>query len=181
MRRLAIACFNLLFSMLVSVATAQTKLEGPTRSAQSVSMPEPSPEIRRLLSMLVGTWTKQNVLPDRPASGSQEVNKAGSGGRSLISDYGPGNHSVAYWDAKRGVYVWMSCEAMMPDGCEIATGKWQGPDLVLTSHGARAGTEYEIRSTWTDITPDSVMLYIDVSAKEGPMRRVAAVKYTRNR
>ena len=155
-------------------------------------MPKPSPEIQKLIKALAGTWSvsektePSEFMPQGGSGSGTDTVKAGPGGNSLVRDYrskGPmgsfTGHSIIYWDPKRQVYGSVWCDSMSPEGCDGATGKWEGDDLVFNAEGEMMGKKIREKWAYTDIKPDSHTFYIDSSMDGGPMKRSLTITYTR--
>ncbi len=155
-------------------------------------MPKLSPEMQKLIKLFAGIWSKvgriepNEFLPKGGTGTGIETSSAGPGRNSVIGHYrskGPMvavvGHNMTYWDAKRQVYSSISCESRLAEGCAVATGKWEGDNLVFSSEAEMMGKKYQTKQVSTDIKPDSYTFYIDISTDGAPMKRATTVKYTR--
>ncbi len=139
---------------------------------------QPSPEMKKLISTLRGTWKaeeKHEAMEGMPAGSSTgtAVFRQGPGGLSLIEDYRSTMEGtpftglgLVWWDPATKVYVNTWCDSMTPSGCaSMGTGKWEGNDLVFTGDMEMNGQKHKIKSTFTNIKPDSVTFNMEMDGK----------------
>jgi hypothetical protein len=149
---------------LSRVASAQSS------GAAAPSPPQPSPEIKRLVEALSGTWSitlkiePNESLPKGGGGKGEEVWKPGPGGLSLIEDYhSTGDEGeisgwgVAWWDnhAQRYQVTW--CDSGNPGGCAVIKhgAKWEGSKVVAMDEWQENGKMVTLKEVFSDITPTS--------------------------
>lgn len=148
---------------LSSIASAQS-------SGAIAPSPAPSPEIRRLVNALSGTWSitlkiEPNAsLPKGGAGKGEEVWRPGPGGLSLIEDYlSTGDEGkisglgVAWWDNNAQRYQVTWCDGGNPDGCALIKhgAKWEGSKVVAIDEWQKNGKKFTLKEVFSDITPNS--------------------------
>lgn len=177
-------------ALSVCVAVAQEKAPPKGKPAAKAAqkqapagmqsmMVAPSPEMKKLTTMLSGTWKveeKHEAMDQMPAGTSTgtSVFRSGPGRLSLIQDYkstmgGMGSFSglgLVWWDPADKLYKGFWCDSMSPSGCApIGTGKWEGNDLVFNGEMDMNGQKHTMKSTYTNIKPDSVTFNMEMDGK----------------
>jgi hypothetical protein len=148
---------------LSSIASAQS-------SGAIAPSPPPSPEIKRLVDALSGTWSitlkiePNESLPKGGGGKGEEVWRPGPGGLSLIEDYhstgDEGESSglgVAWWDNNAQRYQVTWCDGGNPDGCVVIKhgAKWEGSKVVAMDEWQKNGKKVTLKEVFSDITPTS--------------------------
>jgi hypothetical protein len=169
------------------------KAKQPAKAAQKAPaamqemMPKPAPEMEKLTRMLSGTWSaaeKHEAMGDMPAGTSKgtAVFRPGPGRLSLIEDYkanmsgmGFTGLGLVWWDPARSEYKSFWCDSMTPGGCAPGgTGKWEGENLVFNGEMEMEGQKHTMKSTYTDIKPNSVTFDMEMDGKPA-----MTIKYTK--
>lgn len=139
----------------------------------------PSPEMKKLISTFAGTWhaaEKHEAMEGMPAgtSNGTAVFRPGPGRLSLVESYeanmpGMGAFTglgVVWWDPDKKIYSSMWCDSMTPGGCAPSgTGKWKGNDLVFNGEMEMNGQKHTMKSTYTNIKPDSLTFNMEMDGK----------------
>ncbi len=166
--------------------TAKAAEKAPTGMQEM--MPKPAPEMEKLTKMLSGTWSaaeKHEAMGDMPAGTSKgtAVFRPGPGKLSLVEDYKADMPAMGrftglglvWWDPEKKVYSSFWCDSMTPGGCApTGTGTWEGENLVFTGEMEMAGQKHTMKSTYTDIKPNSVTFNMEMDGKPS-----MSIKYTK--
>lgn len=153
---------------------------------------KPAPELVKFTKAVAGNWTtaeKHEASPFMPAGGStgMGVLRPGPGGMSLVLDYkskgdmGPfAGHGVTWWNASQKAFTGLWCDSMGPACVVGGSGKWDGDSVVFNqTMDDGGGHKMSMRSTYTDITPNSFTYKMAVGPEGGELKPWMTIKYTR--
>jgi hypothetical protein len=168
---LVIAAVYLL--VLASVAAAQDMGSNPSGEKSpfaSVPHPKPPAEVVRL-GTLIGTWTAEEhwekvegFAPGGDGVGVYTVTD-GPGSMSIVIDYkaisGPfptyTGHGILSWELDQKLYRMAWAQPIWP-GVSIETGRFEGPDLILSYEIVEMGKKYVVRNAYSEWTPNSLTI-----------------------
>lgn len=207
--RMRISWFLVILGLSLGVALAQVKAPGrkdagkaPATAAKKAAPTEmtakQSPEMAKLVKMLVGTWIvdekfEAEIWPGAQAGTAKgtDVIRAGPAGNSLIADFKSrssmgafSGHGVIWWDAKAGAYRSLWCHSGGPFSCDAgATGKWEGNDLVFTVNTEMMTVggygKMSMRQVYSEVKPASFTYSIDFSINGGAMKHMMTAQYSK--
>jgi len=191
----------ILLAVAISASTVfaqQTEKTPPAQFVQSAppaAMPQPGPEMQRLVKTFVGTWTLSETYEpsERMPSGGagregQQIWRAGPGGLSLIEEYrskSPSGEisglSVTWWDDKAQGYRALWCVNTNPGGCVAMANlaKWEGDQFVLGDEFERNGKKFTFREVVSDITPTSFTQTLYQGESGGELKRMMTIRATK--
>ncbi len=166
------------------------------KPAQPMAMPapQPAPEMTRLIKQLSGTWTiaeKENPGPMFPNGGAgtgTATMMPGPGGLSLVEKYhssgamGPSFDGVGtfWWDPKAQLFRGLWCDNLTPNGCDASgTTKWDGDKLVSTMQSDSGGQMMMSRYTYSDWTPNSFVMTIEMGSDANSLKPAMTITYTK--
>ncbi len=147
----------------------------------SVPHPKPPAEIVRLKSM-IGTWDAaehwekvEGFAPGGDGKGIYTV-VDGPGGMSVIIDYkatsGPfptyTGHGILSWELDQKVYRMAWAQPIWP-GVSIETGRFEGPELILSYEIEEMGQKYVVKNEYTEWTDTSLNItshLIDITGRQ---------------
>jgi len=177
----------------ICMAAQETKSpSGKASQKEAMKMPAPAPEMTKLIKAMAGTWTlteKYYPSPMQPNGGSGKgtaVLTPGPGNLSMVEKYRstgamavPFNASgIFWWDSKAQAYRGVWCDNMIPDGCDPGgTTKWQGENLVGNVEGEMNGQKMVSRYTYSDWTPDSFVMTMEMGKDAMALKKVMMVTY----
>ncbi len=146
-------------------------------------MPKPGPEMARIKSMQ-GTWKVEETMEASPMGpggkgGGVSLVSSGPGGLSIIIDYqstvghkkGYKGHGVVAWDGEAKVYKQAWADNMAPM-IMVATGTWEGDNLIMSSEGIMMGKPFKGRDTLSGIGTDTLTMVSEMSMDGSPMAKV---------
>jgi hypothetical protein len=153
-------------------------------------MTKPIAEMQKLNFML-GNWTTaekfepNDFAPKGGAAKGEAQIHEGPGGLSLIENYRSRNgpfgpfrgHAIVWWDGKTGVYKSFWCDSMMACQNSFGVGKWEGDKLIFSGESEYQGKKISMRSTFSDIKPDSFTWTEETSTDGGPMKPSMTIQY----
>jgi len=172
--------------------SAKPKAAKP-KEQMGMPMPKPAPEMTKMIKMMAGSWTvteKHDPNPMMPNGGTSKgtaVLTPGPGGMSLTEKY----HSIGamgsftgygtfWWDSKTQVYRGVWCDNMSPSGCDDSgSTKWEGDKLVGTMEGEMNGQKTMTRFTYSDFTPDSFVMTMEMGPDASKMQKAMTITYTK--
>ena len=148
----------------------------------------------KLIKQLSGTWTiaeKENPGPMFPNGGSGKgtatmMRRSGrivfGGDVSLLRRDGPqlrwrrhilvGPQGAAF----RGLW----CDNLTPNGCDASgTTKWDGDKLVSTMQSDSGGQMMMSRYTYSDWTPNSFVMTIEMGSDANSLKPAMTITYTK--
>ena len=177
--------------VLASVVCAQTHKDKKSAPPPGMQMPQPAPEMEKLIKALAGNWLIQEKVfpgPFAPQGGSgrgSESIKRGPGGFSLLMDYqgsalGPfTGHGVATWSPATKQYETAWVDSFTPGGIFTMTGKWEGDKLVFTGVDMSTGSPLQTRHTYSNITPTSFTYTMEMGPSADKMQKFMEMQYRR--
>ena len=188
---LALGC-----SLLMAQDKAMSDKGKSSKPAQeaAMQMPKPAPEMTKLIQKLAGSWTvteKQEPSPMSPKGGTGKgtaVLIAGPGGMSLTEKYHSNGamgtnfagSGTFWWDPKQQGYRGVWCDNMTPNGCDDnGLTKWEGDNLVGTMQGEMNGQKVTTKFTYSDWTPTSFVMTMEMGADANSMKKVMTITYTK--
>jgi hypothetical protein len=175
---------------LSCIASAQSS------SAIVPSSLQPSPQIRRLVEALSGTWSitlkiePNGGLPKGGGGKGEEVWRPGPGGLSLIEDYhSTGDEGeisglgVAWWDNNAQRYQVTWCDSGNPDGCVVIKqgAKWEGSQVVATDEWQKNGKRVTLKEIFSEITPTSFKQTLYQGESGGELKKFMSILATKAR
>ena len=178
MRIHGIPAFLMMAFLLHPVAS--TPAQGGEKKPEKVAekLPAGAAEMEKL-KLLVGTWSYTNTYPKSsflPSGGEGTgtyTATLGPGGFSILTSFEgmePFGKSAGYevitWDASENAYKGYSFNSMAP-GCNVRTGRWEGPKLVFKAEIAQGGLKVAVEHVYTEITPSSVTIEASIGAPGG--------------
>ena len=123
-------------------------------------MTELSPQMQRLIDLLVGTWSITEHVPGAAITRTgQETWRRGPGG-ALLEEYRstgePGEfygHGVIWWNDEDKGFQALWCDSS--SGCRLLTelGRWEGDRFVLGDVRDMDGQKNHFRETFSEFTP----------------------------
>lgn len=194
---------KLAFCMAIglSLAAAPTRFENPGQDAKddkkapptlAQMMPKPGPEMTKLASM-VGVWKVEETVetsPMGPGGKGHGISRitAGPGGLSLLIDYrstgghmnGFRGHGVLAWDGETKSFKQSWTDNMVPT-MMMATGRWEGDTLIITTEATMMGQPFKARDTFSGIGTDKFTLVSEMSLGGSPMAKVMTLVHTRQK
>ena len=156
--------------------------------------PQPGPEIQKLFSMFLGTWSitekiePSESMPNGGRGEGEEVYRAGPGGASIIEEIHLkeataeiSSMGLAWWDAKAGGYRTIWCDGENPAGCIVMAhlAKWQRDEFVLGDEFERNGKRFEFKEVFSEITPTSFTQTLYQGEKGKELKRLLTIYATK--
>lgn len=155
---------------------------------------QPSPEMRKLWSALVGRWKVSGKILDEQwapggASGAgSETVRRGPKGFSIISDaqmdfgkMGPfAGHGVIFWDAKQQAYTGFWCDSWTPTCEPTGLGKWEGDKLVFNSEMPMGEQKVPVRQTYSNFSKEGFDWSMETGDGKGAWKPAMSLKYERS-
>lgn len=175
-------------------APAKPKASRSIAQAQMPPMPQPSPEMTKLINMMSGNWTvteKSQPSPMFPNGGSGKGTAklwAGPGGLSLLESYQSSGlmgskfqgFGTFWWDPKEQVYHGLWCDSMTPNGCDASgTTKWDGETLVGMMEGDMNGQKMTTKFTYSQWTPNSFVMTMSSGPDPNSLKEMMTITYTK--
>jgi len=162
--------------------------------ARGTKMPQPSPEMQKLLSALSGTWAMTIAYEPSESRSKGELSQGevvfhpGPGGLSLIEDEHSKNAtgemvglSVTWWNenAKGFRAVW--CDNSLPTGCIVMSklANWEDDRFVLGDEFERNGKKYTFKEIVSDITTNTYKQALYQGESGSELKRLATIHATR--
>jgi hypothetical protein len=154
--------------------------------------PTPTPEMKRLIEVLAGTWDTTltyapgPLAPEGGTGTGQETNRPGPGGLSLLIDTnagGPAGHyeagGIIEWSPAERVYKlhWLSNLSHVGSNFD---GTWVGDDLVFNGTENIMGQAFASRHSITNIRPTAFLYTIDMSPTQDQLARTITIEYTKH-
>jgi hypothetical protein len=177
-------------SLLANAATQDKAQEKSQKTEQPSMMPSPGPQMDKM-KFLVGLWDykgeykKSEMVPDGGKESGWYKAQLGPGGFSVIADFdvdGPVGkeigHELIAWDPGEKAYKVYIAGNSFP-GVVAGTGRWEGPDFVITSEFNYGGMKITLRSKYTDIQPGSVAIEEESKQGDGPFQMIFTAKASR--
>jgi hypothetical protein len=172
--------------------SAKPKAAKP-KAQMAMPMPKPAPEMTKMIKMMAGSWTvteKHDPNPMMPNGGTSKgtaVLTPGPGGMSLTEKYHSSGamgsftgFGTFWWDARAQVYRGVWCDNMSPNGCDDSgSTKWEGDKLVGTMEGEMNGQKTMTRFTYSDFTPDSFVMTMEMGPDASKMQKAMTITYTK--
>ena len=157
---------------------------------RAMDPPNPGPEMEKL-TFLIGTWKASDSYESSPftpnggsGSGVYKI-VLGPGGFSLVTDYhyqGPHGHSSGHqlltWDSQRALYRGYIVTSS-GTGFTKLTGKWEGPNFVLSGEFEREGMKVAFREVFSDFREGTMTLRQYNSIDGGRAQLFGTTKFTR--
>jgi hypothetical protein len=176
-----------------SPTPSKVEQQGPQVSPTGTR--QPSPEMEKLFSTFLGTWSvtekyePSETLPNGGVGEGEEVYHAASGDSFIIEEVQlkepTGEMSglgVAWWDEITQAYRALWCDNINPDRCVTMThfAKWESDQFVLRGEFERNGKKFMFKEVFSDITPTSFTqtLYQGEAGKE--LKRLVTIQATRS-
>lgn len=164
-------------------------LAAPVR-AQRPS-PVPSPEMRRLSNLIVGTFDVVERHHGRPnaaewqAAGTASY-RPGPDGLSVVEDYrstGPRGAfsaiAVLWWDPEARAFRHFECESGDPCGMVDDKGAWDGEAIVFTRNMDRQGRRIVLEERYDFSRPDTIVITSRASVDGAPPMTGMTITYTK--
>jgi Protein of unknown function (DUF1579) len=180
---------------LIAQDSAMSKPAAKAAKPMTMAMPQPAPEMTKLIKMMSGTWTvteKHDPNPMMPKGGTGKGTAtlmAGPGGLSLMEKY----HSVGamgpsftgfgtfWWDPKAQLYHGLWCDDMTPNGCDSSgTTKWDGDKLVGMMQSDMGGQMMTTRFVYSDWTPNSFVMSMEMGPDANSLKPAMTITYTKH-
>jgi hypothetical protein len=173
---------------LTSIASAQSS------DVIAPPLPQPSPEIKRLVEAFSGTWSiSVKVEPNESlrkggVGTGEEVWRPGPGGLSLIEDYhSTGDEGeisglgVSWWDHDEQRYQVLWCVSSNPEGCIVMKqgARWEGREIVATDESVKNGKTFAFKEVFSDITPTSFKQTLYQGESGSELKRVVTILATK--
>lgn len=180
--------------VLMALLALSSIASGQSLGAITPSSPQPSPEIKKLVEALSGTWSitlkiePNEGLPKGGGGKGEEVWRAGPGGFSLIEDYhSTGDEGeisglgVAWWDTNEQRYQVTWRDNGNPDGCVVIKhgAKWEGSQLVAVDEWQKNGKTVTLKEVFSDITPTSFKQTLYQGESEGELKKFMSILATK--
>jgi len=202
------------FVLTVLVSTSATSLaqqlvdkkpgESATNSGQpsaedrsgTVSQPQPSLEIERLLKAFTGTWSiaikiePNEKLPKGGGGRGEETWRPGPGRLSLIEEYhSTGDEGalsglgVAWWNKNLQRYQVTWCDSTNPIGCILMKhgAKWEGSQVIAMDESENAGKNFIFKEVFSSITENSFTQTLYQGESGSDFRRLLTITATRQK
>jgi hypothetical protein len=181
----------LLFVALLALTSIAS---GQSSGAIAASSQQPSPEIKRLVEALSGTWSitlkiePNESLPKGGGGKGEEVWRPGPGGLSLIEDYhSTGDEGeisglgVAWWDNNAQRYQVTWCDNGNLDGCVVIKhgAKWEGSQVVAMDEWQKNGKKVTLKEVFSDITPTSFKQTLYQGESDGELKKFMSILATK--
>lgn len=164
-------------SLVVARAPRYKSVGGSHTSAQMEAL-KPGPEMEKL-HFLVGSWDwdaeylKTAMMPNGQKQKGWYKAQLGPGGFSLIADFDADSgdhheigHEILTWDPKKNSYTAVTVGNGFP-GAVIGASHWDGNTLVTESQFDAGGQTMHLRSTYSNIQPNSVHMEDSMQMGDG--------------
>ncbi|SPE31941.1 exported hypothetical protein [Acidobacteriia bacterium SbA2] len=167
---------------------------GSAVEAQAPGASLPSPDMKRLVNALSGTWSialraePNDRMPNGGRGYGEEVWRPGPGGLSLIEDYhSTGDEGeiaglgVAWWDEGTGRFQVTWCDSARPTGCATMKhgAKWEGDQVVALDEWDEAGKKVTFQEVFSDITENPFTQTLYQGESGGNLKRLVTINATR--
>ena len=177
-----------------STPASKTKSAPEASSAMSMPMPQAAPEMTKMIKMMAGDWTVSEkafpspMMPNGGTGTGTATLTSGPGDLSLLEKYhssgvmGPNftGYGVFWWDSKMQAYHGVWCDNFTPGGCDASsTSKWEGDKLVSTMKAEMDGKMNVTRFTYSDWSPTSFVMTMDMGPDESSLKPAMAITYTK--
>jgi Protein of unknown function (DUF1579) len=178
---------------LVAQDNGMSKPDAKGAQQMAMPMPQPAPEMTKLIKMMAGEWTvteKAYPSPMMPNGGMGKGTAtltAGPGGLSMMEKYHSngvmGDFSgfgTFWWDSKAQVYHGMWCDNMTPGGCDTSgTTKWDGENLVGMMTGEMGGQTMVTKFVYSDWKPNSFVMTMSSGPDASSLKPMMTFTYTK--
>ncbi|HXJ92238.1 MAG TPA: M28 family peptidase [Terriglobia bacterium] len=161
---------------------------------QVPGMPQPSPEMGRLVKALSGAWSiaisvePNDRMPKVGLGNGEEVWRPGPGGLSLLEDYhSTGDEGeitgfgVAWWDASAERFQVAWCDSTNPTSCTVMKhgAKWEGEKVVALDEWDESGKGVAFKEVFSDITENSFTQILYQGEPGSELKRLVTIHATR--
>lgn len=178
----------LIMMILGSITSARSS------DATTPSSPQPSPEMRRLVTALSGTWSltlKIEPTKSSPKGGAgkgEETWVPGPGGLSIVENYHStgdegeiSGFAVIWWETNAGKFQVTWCDNGSPNGCAVIKhgAKWEGSQLVAMDEWQEHGKKTTFKEIFSDITPTSFKQTLYLGEAESELKKFMTITATR--
>jgi hypothetical protein len=151
----------------------------------------PTPEMQRLVALLVGTWDTTltyapgPLAPEGGTGTGHETSRPGPGGLSLFIETTAGGPAGQYeaggiieWSAAEHVYKlhWVSSVSHVGSHFD---GAWVGEDLVFNGIENLMGQAFASRHAITNIRTGAFLYTVDIGATHDQLERTITIEYTK--
>ena len=151
----------------VVARSTRTHISKNNHASAQMAAPQPGPEMEKL-HFLIGSWdwnaeyVKSPMMPNGQKETGWYKAQLGPGGFSLIADFDADagdhheiGHEILTWDPQKNSYTAVTVGNGFP-GAVIGSSHWDGATLVTESQFEMGGQTMHLRSTYSNIQPNSL-------------------------